>query len=216
MMTNPLKGIGRWMKMYWAEILTGIFVALVCAISFGAGFILCLAHLQDDVQFYEAMLYTLEPRVCALCSNKTNANIHAPCIVNLATGEVAELAIFDPHPTDDSAAEKKGYTSFYTGAGAVIQQDSDNEYCVASLPKEEEPMNHTHFCYNCRCRITELDRDGYVIADLYDPDNISVFEVCSGVEYGIRDYLVTVNRTDGGGLEIRVNGLLGANAAPDN
>lgn len=216
MMTNLFKGIVGWMKIYWAEILTGIFVAFVCAISFGAGFILCLAHLQDDVQFYEAMLYTPEPRVCALCSNKTNANIHAPCIVNLATGEVAELAIFDPHPTDDSAAEKKGYTSFYTGAGAVIQQDSDNEYCVASLPKEEEPMNHTHFCYNCRGRITELDRDGYVIADLYDPDNISVFEVCNGAEYGIRDYLVTVNRTDGGGLQIWVHGLLGANTAPDN
>lgn len=204
------------MKMYWAEILTGIFVAFVCAISFGAGFILCLAHLQDDVQFYEAMLYTPEPRVCALCSNKTNANIHAPCIVNLATGEVAELAAYDPHPTDDSAAEKKGYTSFYTGAGAVIQQDSDNEYCVASLPKEEEPMNHTHFCYNCRCRIMELDRDGYVIADLYDPENISVFEVCNGAEYRIRDYHVTVNQTDGGGFQIWIHGLLGTNAAPDN
>ena len=215
-MTNPFKGIGRWMKMYWAEILTGIFVAFVCAISFGAGFVLCFTHLQDDVQFFEAMLYTPEPRVCALCSNKTNANIHAPCIVNLATGEVAELAAYDPHPTEVSAEGKKGYTSFYTGAGAVIQQDSDNEYCVASLPIEEEPMNHTHFCYNCRCRIMELDRDGYVIADLYDPENISVFEVCNSVEYWIRDYLVTVTQTDGGGLEIRVHGLLGANTAPDN
>ena len=204
------------MKIYWAEILTGIFVAFVCAISFGAGFILCLAHLQDNVRFYEAMLYTPEPRICALCRSNTADKIHAPCIVNLATGEVAELAIFDQHPTDDSAAEKKGYTSFYTGAGAVIQQDSDNEYCVASLPKEEEPMNHTHFCYNCRCRITELDRDGYVVADLYDQENISVFEVCNGAEYRIRDYLVTVNQTDGGGLQIWIHGLLRANTAPDN
>ena len=214
-MTNPFKGIGRWMKMYWAEILTGIFVAFVCAISFGAGFIICFAHLQDDVQFYEAMLYTPEPRVCALCSNKTNANIHAPCIVNLATGEVAALAIFDPHPTDDSAAEKKGYTSFFAAAGAVIQQNCDSEYCVASLPKTKETMDPAHFCYDCRHLVVEIDTDGYVVADLYDPENISVFQVSDGAEYGIRDYLVTVNQADSGGLEIRVQGLLEAKTAHD-
>ena len=215
-MTNPFKGIGRWMKMYWAELLSGMFVALVCVMSFGVGYILCYARLQDDVQFYKAMLYTPEPRVCALCSNKTNANIHAPCIVNLATGEVAELAAYDPHPTETYAVEKKGYTSFFAVAGAVIQQNCDSEYCVASLPKTEEPMAPAHFCYGCRHLIAELDKDGYVVADLYDQENISVFEVCTGTEYRIRDYLVTVNQTNSGGLQIWVHGLLGANAVPDN
>lgn len=207
-MTNPFKGIGIWMKMYWAEILTGLFVAFVCAISFGAGFILCFAHLQDDVRFYEAMLYTPEPRICALCSNKTNANIHAPCIVNLATGEVAELAIYDPHPTETYAVEKKGYTSFFAAAGAVIQQNCDSEYCVASLPKTEEPMAPAHFCYECRRILTEPDRNGYVIADMYNPEAVEVYTVWDGAKYEIRDYLVTVNRTDSGALEIEVHGLL--------
>ncbi|MBQ7298856.1 MAG: hypothetical protein IJW77_03345 [Clostridia bacterium] len=196
------------MKMYWAEILTGLFVAFVCAISFGAGFILCFAHLQDDVRFYEAMLYTPEPRICALCSNKTNANIHAPCIVNLATGEVAELAIYDPHPTETYAVEKKGYTSFFAAAGAVIQQNCDSEYCVASLPKTEEPMAPAHFCYECRRILTEPDRNGYVIADMYNPEAVEVYTVWDGAKYEIRDYLVTVNRTDSGALEIEVHGLL--------
>ena len=203
-MTNPFKGIGRWMKIYWAEILTGIFVAFVCAISFGAGFVLCFAYLQDDVRFYESMLHTPEPSVCALCSYNTAAKIHAPCIVNLATGEIAELAVYDSHPTEVSAEGKKGYTSFYTGAGAVIQQNSDNEYCEASLPKREGPMEPAHFCYDCRHRIAELDKDGYVVADLYDADNVSVFKVSDGAEYGIRKYLVTVEKLDGGNLEVVV------------
>lgn len=203
-MTNPFKGSGRWMKMYWAELLTGMFVALVCVMSFGVGYILCYARLQDDVQFYKAMLYTPEPRVCALCSNKTNAKIHAPCIVNLATGEVAELTVYDQHPTEVTAEGKKGYTSFYTGAGAVIQQNFDNGHCEASLPKKEEPMDPAHFCYDCRHLIAELDKDGYVVADLYDSENVSVFKVSDGAEYGIRKYLVTVEKLDGGNLEVVV------------
>lgn len=77
-------------------------------------------------------------------------------------------------------------------------------------------MDLAYFCYGCRHLIAELYKDGYVVADLYDPENISIFEVCNGAEYWIRDYLVTVTQTDGGGLEIRVHGLLRANAAPDN
>ena len=77
-------------------------------------------------------------------------------------------------------------------------------------------MAPAHFCYDCRHLIAELDKDGYVVADLYDQENISVFEVCNGTEYRIRDYLVTVNQTNSGGLQIWVHGLLGANAVPDN
>ena len=204
------------MKTYWAEILTGMFVALVCVISFGAGYLLCFVRFQEDVRFYEAMLYTLEPSECALCSNNSAAKIHAPCIINLTTGEVAELAVYDQHPTEVTAEGKKGYTSFYTGAGVVIHQNSDNGYCEASLPQKEEPMDPAYFCYDCRHRIAELDNDGYVIADLYDRENISVFEVSDGAEYRIREYLVTVNQTDGGGFEIEAHGLRGENAAHDN
>ena len=204
MMTSIFKRIVRWMKTYWAELLTGMFVALVCVMSFGVGYILCYARLQDDVRFYESMLHTPEPSVCALCSYNTAAKIHVPCIVNLATGEIAELAVYDSHPTEVSAEGKKGYTSFYTGAGAVIQQNSDNEYCEASLPKREGPMEPAHFCYDCRHRIAELDKDGYVIADLYDRENISAFKVSDGAEYGIRKYLVTVEKLDGGNLEVVV------------
>ena len=197
------------MKTYWEEILTGMFVALVCVMSFGVGYILCYARLQDDVRFYESMLHIPEPSVCALCSYNTAANIYAPCIVNLATGKVAELAVYDQHPTEVTAEGKKGYTSFYTGAGAFIQQNSDNGYCGASLPKKEEPMDPAYFCYDCRHRIAELDKDGYVIADLYDRENISVFKVSDGAEYGIRDYLVTVDMSDGGSYKVVVQGLLG-------
>ncbi|MBQ3257087.1 MAG: hypothetical protein IJA67_06725 [Oscillospiraceae bacterium] len=149
--------------------------------------------------------------MCALCRNQAGAKVHAPCIVNLATGEVSELSVYDPHPTEIgevTAAPKKGYTSFFTGAGAMIQQNPDLEYCEATLPRKEEPIEPGHFCYECRRILTEPDRNGYVIADMYNPEAVEVYTVWDGAKYEIRDYLVTVNRTDSGALEIEVHGLL--------
>lgn len=56
------------------------------------------------------------------------------------------------------------------------------------------------------CPTGSLDKDGYVIANLYDPENISVFKVSAGAEYRIRDYLVTVEKLDERNLVVAVQG----------
>ena len=68
------------------------------------------------------------------------------------------------------------------------------------MPKKEEPMDPSCFCYDCRHRIAELDKDGYVIVNLHDSENISVSKVSDGAKYWIRNYLVTVEKSDGGNL----------------
>ena len=90
----------------------------------------------------------------------------------------------------------------------MIQQNPDLEYCEATLPRKEEPIELGHFCYGCRRILAELDRNGYVIADMYNPEAVEVYTVWDGAKYEIRDYLVTVNRTDSGAFEIEVHGLL--------
>ena len=158
------------------------------------------------------MITAPEPTVCALCRNNARAKVHAPCIVNLATGEVAELAIYDPHPTEIgevTETPKKGHVSYFTGAGALIEQNPDQGYCKATLAKEE-PIGPGYFCYECRRKISEIDQDkkGYIIADMYDPLSVVTYTVCASAKYEIRDYLVTVNKVNGGALEIAVHGLL--------
>ena len=37
-----------------------------------------------------------EPDRCAICADLPR---HAPCIVNLSTGELLELDMYEPHPT---------------------------------------------------------------------------------------------------------------------
>lgn len=217
-MGNVFMSICKWIKTHLADLLTVFLVLFACIAAFGVGYILCLFQFRDDVLYYETMISAPEPRACVLCRNQTGTKIHAPCIVNLATGEVAELSVYAPHPTDAgevTAAPKKGYTSFFTDAGAMIQQNPDLEYCEATLPRKEGSIDPGHFCYECRRILAEPYRNGYVIADMYNPEAVEVYTVWDGAKYEIRDYLVTVNRTDSGALEIEVHGLLDENTAQD-
>ena len=207
MKKKEFHGIGGWMKTHWMEIVAGAMIALITILAFSIGYIHCLAQHREDVLYYESMITAPEPNVCALCRNNEGVKIHAPCIVNLATGEVAELAIYDPHPTEEgkvSTTAKKGYTSFYSGAGAMIEQNSDNGYCSATVPQDEDPISPEYFCFDCRHIISVLDRDGYILADLYNPESVSVFKINNDSDYVIRDYLVIITKLESGSFLIKV------------
>lgn len=211
MIKNFFGRIGRWLRNYWKDILSWIMVIVSYLAVFVFGFLIFLIVVKDEVVYMESMIESPEPEVCALCRNKEGKKIHAPCIINLSTGEIAELSVYQPHPSEIgevSAELKKGYFSFSSGAGANIMQNPENEFCEATLPKDEMIITPAHFCYDCRRIIAEIDKDGYVVADMYDPENVSVFKVWDGAKYEIRDYLVTVNKTENKSFEIEVHGLL--------
>lgn len=87
-------------------------------------------------------------------------------------------------------------------------RNQESEFCRATLPKELEKINPAHFCYECRRIVSELDKEGYVLADMYAPEDVKVYEIRNGLKYEIRDYLVTVNITKNKSLEMEVHGLL--------
>lgn len=87
-------------------------------------------------------------------------------------------------------------------------RNQENELCEATLPKEEKRIDPGHFCYNCRRIISGIDKDGNVIADMYDHETVSVFKVWDGARYEIREYLVTVNKTEHKNCKTEVHGLL--------
>ena len=46
------------------------------------------------------MVESPEPEVCALCRNGERVKIHAPCIINLSTDQIAELSVYNPDPDE--------------------------------------------------------------------------------------------------------------------
>lgn len=132
-----------------------------------------------------------ETENCALCGQ---IKCHAPCLVNLATGEVGELALFIPHPTlaGEIAQEQTGGTlAFFSCAGHRAMQDTDARTCAVQIPKSSKTANPHFFCRACRKRLSGTR--GYALADLYDPNQIQTYPVQDGAVYDIRDYRVSID-----------------------
>lgn len=56
-----------------------------------------------------------DPVHCALCGSGDRMTYHAPCVLNLSTGEITELRIYLPHPVlvGELAEEQQGgHTDF--------------------------------------------------------------------------------------------------------
>ena len=151
-----------------------------------------------------AILY-FGPDRCPLCDFIKS---HAPCLVNVATGEVEEMALYTPHYqlVGEIAEEQNDSTfSFVTIAGARGTRLSSPWIMELDVPVAKEPLFKYHFCRDCRKLLA--DQAGYVIADLYVHGQPMVIPVTDGMEQELRCYKITaaMNAEDNV-IELKVEG----------
>ena len=70
MIKNFFGRIGRWLRIYWKDILSWIMVIVSYLAVFVFGFLIFLIVVKDEVVYMESMIESPEPEVCALCRNK--------------------------------------------------------------------------------------------------------------------------------------------------
>lgn len=145
------------------------------------------------------------PARCPLCDFIKS---HAPCLVNVATGEVEEMALYTPHFTlvGEIAEEQTDSTfSFVTIAGARGTRVSSPWIMELDVPVTKEPVFKYHFCQNCRKLLA--DQAGYVIADLYVYGQPVVIPITDDMEQELRCYKITaaMNAEDNV-IELKVEG----------
>lgn len=149
-----------------------------------------------------------EPERCSLCDDLSR---HAPCIINLGTGEKIELDIYDPHPflVGEIAEEQRGgYFSFVRGAG-VEGYKLGAECVVITIPTKSDKLDQQFFCNECRELLTDHAKSGYVLVDLKDTDAPVPYGISVDTFYSIRCYDISVQElTDDKKYEITVNGTL--------
>jgi len=160
---------------------------------------------------WDAISTLPEPERCALCSE--GMRYHAPCLINLATGQMGELRVYTPHPSrqgEIAPAEKQqtGTFSFLPCAGLTAISDTCDHTCHVTLPEELELMNPALFCMECRQLLAGAGLEGYVIVDLYDPATIQAYPIREDKECFIRDYRVSVTSRKGASADLCVTGLL--------
>lgn len=194
---------------YWKDIVCVVFIALLCIGCFVGGVVLSYTELRDHAMLWEKIATEPEPERCSLC--ECGINYHAPCLVNLSSGELVELAVYEPHPNvigEVSDTLQTGFIAFNYGAGTNTVRNPATETCEATLPKDNLIMNPAHFCFDCRQKITETAIEGYILADMYDLENIDIYKVTDGATYTIRDYLVTVRIDENKYTVVESHGLL--------
>ena len=137
----------------------------------------------------------LEPEECTLCDAFPR---HAPCLVDLNTGELRELEIYQPHHTkvaELSDEQYGGYMSlvqFGDISGILLGADR----VELEAPIKSTGMQDSLFCKNCRKLLKENKCQGYILADLRNPATPTVWPIKDGISFSVRCYEIDIAASD--------------------
>ena len=147
------------------------------------------------------------PKRCAICDS---IPYHAPDLVNLETGEVGELAVYEPHPfkvAELNEYQQGGTFSFIYAAGLNGYSDTANWETHITIPTNENEYEEKHFCKSCRERIAGHTEKGFLLLDLRTPESFDILSLDSEDIQTVRFYEVhTTQSLDE--IEIVVHGTL--------
>lgn len=149
-----------------------------------------------------------DPEDCSICGH---LKCHAPCILNLATGEIGELELYQPHfrKVGEIAEEQTGGTfSFIYPAGLKGIRLTDPWYIEVDVPIGGERKNNALYCRKCRNSLAEY-KHGYVLLDIYNIEMPVVFDLEKVEILELRCYRISVYENDERETFcLRINGTL--------
>lgn len=130
-----------------------------------------------------------DPARCALC---TAGRYHAPCLLNLSTGELFELAVYSPHEQLEAelSSAQPSVLAIQMSGGIFAYSDPRAGWCDATVPHRKEPPRASLFCGAYGTLLRPYYKDGYVLLDLYAGPECYLFQ--AGASYDIRDYHVNI------------------------
>lgn len=117
------------------------------------------------------------PKRCAICDS---IPYHAPALVNLATGEVGELAVYEPHPfkvAELNPYQQGGTFSFIYVAGLNGYSDTANWETHITIPINENEYEEKFFCKSCRDRIADHTDKSFLLLDLRIPESFVILSL---------------------------------------
>lgn len=145
----------------------------------------------DAVLFYNPP----EPEQCALCGYEDSPPLYlAPAIINLASGDICELQMYELDVHDRSklaSVQQTGAVSFpyFDGAEVIVDKGVS---CSVIFTKDLERIDRTLYCRKCRKLLTGAATSGCVLLDLHDLDNMRAFPIKQGAMYEINGYHANV------------------------
>ncbi|MBQ7898717.1 MAG: hypothetical protein IJ307_02585 [Bacteroidales bacterium] len=163
-----------------------------------------------------ATLPAPEPEHCAICDS---IPYHAPALVNLATGEVGELTVYEPHPFKAGELweyQQGGTFSFLTVAGVTGYRDTARWEFHISIPIEQNEYEEKYFCKSCREKLQPFSQTGFVLADLRLPSEPEIYFIQNNCEIKLENYLIHMEWNESNQYEVTVIGTIDSSVFSDH
>lgn len=129
-----------------------------------------------------------DPSHCALCEAPES---DVPCILNLHSGEVAELRI----STDELSDDPSTFTfSFMDVLGNTGYRDTGARMCKVTLPQDSLRLSTSCFCRDCREKLQSVRKDHYAVLDTASKNVYPLRED----SFAIGEYSVSITKEERG------------------
>ena len=147
---------------------------------------------------------------CVLCNAFPR---HAPCLVDLNSGKICELEIYQPHHTKVAELSDEQYGGYMS----LVQFGDINGILLGAdrveleAPAKATGIRDSLFCKDCRKLLKDSNCQGYILADLRNPEELSVWQIAEGISASVRCYEIDITASsDSRELLIVMKGTLGA------
>lgn len=151
----------------------------------------------------------MPPKECILC---TEAPHHAPCLLNLSTGEIGELTVYDTNPFNSktlSDEQTTGTFSFLHCAGLIGYRDTACELCRFDIPCDADKYEPSYFCRRCRNALASYRNHAFVLVDTFEAGEPLILPISKSVTYEMRCYRISaVYSNEHDRYELTVSGTL--------
>ena len=174
------------MKM-WLKILSVVLIVVIAATAI--------------------LLFTREKK-CCLCSSFRH---HAPCLIDLETGEMIELDLYFPHPTKVAElAEPQpemGTFSFVSIGNVSGTKLTDSKIIEIHIPTDK--TYNPALCSDCRKQLPFGYTGRYIFADLYSKEEKILLPIKADTAFSLRCYdITTESNIEKGGISVTIKGTL--------
>ena len=154
------------------------------------------------------LFFNREQKECCLCNS---FRFHAPCLVDLETGEMIELDLYFPNETlvaelADPQPEM-GTFSFVSLGDVKGTKLTDSKTIEIAVPVSEQTANPM-LCKDCRKQVGGTFVGRYVLADLYDKDEKTLILIRADLSMVLRCYKISATEKESGILNVVIQGVL--------
>ena len=156
-----------------------------------------------------SLFLALESKECCLCSS---FRYHAPCLVDLKTGEMIELRLYEDHPTLVAELSEEqshnGTFSFIRLNGVSGTKQTGPEKVDLFVPTEA--VLFPALCNKCKQQLPFGLASRYVLADLHGMEDKYLIPIVADTVLSLRCYDISMEAdTEKGGIAVVILGTLG-------